>query len=122
MAAITAMIVPPLGRALPRGALGTAAAELRAVLRVAASQAIAEGRTIVFHAEPGTGYWLDNVQHRLGAPSEPAPPPRHAPGGNGGIAFYPWGGSSGGRLWLENAAGRRAIDVDTVSGRAVIIP
>ena len=122
LAAMTAMIVPSLGITLHRSALGAAAVELRTALHAAASQAVSEGRTIVFRTEPGAGYRLDGVYHRLTATNDRAPGLRlAAAAGNGAIAFYPWGGSSGGRLWLEGAAGRRAIDIDAVSGRVSIL-
>jgi len=36
----------------------------------------------------------------------------------GQISFYPWGGSSGGRIWIEGPEGRQEIVVDPVTGRA----
>jgi Tfp pilus assembly protein FimT len=50
LALMVGMTVPLLGNSIPRTAVGAAAAEIRAALRGASSQAIAEGRTVVFAA------------------------------------------------------------------------
>ena len=111
-----AVVVPPLGRLLPRDALAAAVPEIRTALRGAGATAVAEARTVVFRGDPrGAGYWLDRQFHPFGAA-------RIAVAGAGTISFFAWGGSSGGRVWLDAPAGRREIVVDWVSGRALLRP
>lgn len=118
---LAAMTVPFLVGRTRAGALPAAADEIRTVLRAARSSAIAEGRPVAFHGDPAGGYWLDRQHYGLAAAS-PGAPLRVAVAGGAGIAFYPSGGSSGGRVRVETAAGWRDIDVDAITGRAVLRP
>lgn len=118
-----AIVAPSLSRTLPRSALSATTAEIRATLRGAGSTAISEGRTVVFRGDPaGTGYWLDRRFHPLAATSGSATRLRVAVAGSGRLSFFPWGGSSGGRVWIDGPDGRREIDVDAVTGHAVVKP
>ncbi len=120
LALMVGMAMPFLGNAIPRAAVGAAAAEIRAALRGAGMEAIAEGRTIVFRGDPDAGYWVDRHHHRLSATRDSAIPLRVAVAGAGRVSFFAWGGSSGGRVWMESPSGRREIAVDAVTGRAVV--
>lgn len=120
LALMVGMTMPFLGGSIPRAGLGAAAAEIRAALRRAGSDSIAEGRTVVFRGDPQSGYWLDRQYHRLTATRDAANPLRVAVAGTARVSFFAWGGSSGGRVWVEGPSGRRAIDVDPVTGRAVV--
>jgi general secretion pathway protein H len=122
LALAAGMVMPVLGNTLRRSALHGALGEVRAGLRTAASVAIAEGRISVFRIDPsGRGYWIDRRFYTLAAADAPDAP-RLAATGESKIAFYPWGGSSGGRVSIGDAGGRRAIAVDAVTGRAVPLP
>jgi general secretion pathway protein H len=120
LALMAGLTVPFLGNSLSSGALAAAAAEIRGALRNAGSQAIAEGRTVVFRGDQAAGYWLDRRHHRLNLAANDAARLRVAVVGAGRVSFFPWGGSSGGRVWVEGPQGRREIAVDTVTGRAVV--
>jgi len=122
LAAMAAMVMPSLGNAVPHRAVGAATAEIRAALRMAAAQAVAEGRTVRFRSDAVAGYWLDGAHRQLATGSDPALRLRIVVAGSGIIAFFPWGGSSGGRVWIENGRERRAIDVDAVSAHAIARP
>jgi general secretion pathway protein H len=119
---VIAITVPFLAGRTQRGALPAATDEVRAALRAARSAAIAEGRPVAFRADPSGGYWLDRQHYPLVAAAGPTPGLRIAVAGGARIAFYPSGGSSGGRIRIEAAGGWRDIDVDTVTGRAVLRP
>jgi general secretion pathway protein H len=119
LALMVGMTLPFIGGSASRVALGAAATEMRAALRNAGSQAIAEGRTVVFHGDTDAGYWLDRRYHRLTTTSDPTIRLRVA--GAERVSFFPWGGSSGGRIRIESSSGRREIAVDAVTGRAVVI-
>ena len=118
LAAIAAMAVPFLAKSIPRTALRAAAAELRAALGAARSDAIAAGRTVVFRADHQAGYWIGERYHPLKTAGDVAAEQRVAVAGNGQISFFSWGGSSGGRVWIEDSAGRRELAVDAATGRA----
>ena len=122
LAVIAAMAVPFLGNSIPRTTLRATAAEIRAALGTARSEAIAQGRTIVFRGDRYAGYWVDNRYHRLATTADPGVRLRVAAGGGGQLSFFAWGGSSGGRVRIEAPYGRRDIAVDAVSGRAVLRP
>jgi len=119
---LLAMSVPFVAGRTPSGALPAATAEIRAALRAARSAAIAEGHPIAFRADPVGGYWLDRQHYPLAAAAGPIARLRVAVAGGAGIAFFPSGGSSGGRIRIEGAGGWRDIDVDAVTGRAVLRP
>ena len=119
---LVTMTVPFLAGKTASGALPTAANEIRSALRAARSAAIAEGRSIAFRADPAGGYWLDRQHYALMAAAGRAPGLRIAVAGGVPIAFFPSGGSSGGRIRIVGAAGWRDIDVDAVTGRADLRP
>lgn len=122
MGLLVAMTVPFLAGRTASGALPAAADEIRAALRAARSAAIAEGRPIAFRADPAGGYWLDRQHYPLAAVAGSTAVLRVAVAGGARIAFFPSGGSSGGRIRIETAGGWRDIDVDTVTGHAVLRP
>jgi hypothetical protein len=80
-------------------------------LRGARSTAIAEARAVVFQGDPTGGYWLDRRHYAV-------PETRIATEGGTRIAFFPSGGSTGGRVLVSGAAGRHEIAIDPVTGRA----
>ncbi len=111
-----ALAVPLVGKSGPAAQLAAAAAELRIALRDAHLRAVAEDRILTFRADPGGGYWLDRDYRPLPGAV------RLATQGGARIDFLPSGGSSGGRVVVAGAAGRRVIDIDAVSGRAALLP
>jgi prepilin-type N-terminal cleavage/methylation domain-containing protein len=117
LALMAGMTVPFLGNSLSSGAL--APLRPRSALRNAGSQAIAEGRTVVFRGDQADGYWLDRRHHRLTLPANDAARLRVAVAGAGRVSFFPWGGSSGGRVWVESPQGRREIAIDAVTGAEI---
>lgn len=119
---VIGMTVPFIVGRTAAGALPAATDEIRAALRAARSAAIAEARTVAFRADPGGGYWLDREHYPLAATAGPSSRLRIAVVGAAGIAFFPSGGSSGGRIRIEAAGNWRDIDVDAVTGRAVLRP
>ncbi len=118
MALMAATALPFVGRATAGAGLRAAGAELRASLQAARSDAVTQSRTVIFRGEPGGGFWLDRRHYPLGERT----PLRVTVAGAGPIAFYPWGGSSGGHIRIETAHSRRDIDVDAVTGRAILRP
>src|SRR5437016_2930186 len=100
------MAMPFLGNSLPRTALRATAVELRAALNAARSDAIAAGRPVVFRGGRGAGYWVDQRYHRLATSSDPAMRLRVIAAGTGQLSFFPWGGSSGGSVRIEDRYGR----------------
>jgi general secretion pathway protein H len=116
-----AISLPYLGRGGSGAALTAAAGELRIALRSARQEAIAEGRPITFRGDSG-GYWLGRTYHRLATAGPLGSTLRIATPGANRIEFWPSGGSSGGRVVIDGGTGRREIDVDTVTGRAALLP
>jgi Tfp pilus assembly protein FimT len=112
-----ALTVPLLARRATGPSLSAASAEVRAALRGARSTAITEDRPIVFRGDAGGGFWLDRRHFTL-PPISGAQPLRVAVEGGAQIAFFPSGGSSGGRVTLADGTSRRIITVDTLTGRA----
>lgn len=118
LALMLGLAMPRLGGLMSRGAMAGTAAEIAAALRTTGSTAIGESRVVVFRGDPtGGGYWIDRRHYRLAA-ADAQPPVTVA----GHVAFYPWGGSSGGRIWIETPAARREISVDAVTGRGILVP
>jgi general secretion pathway protein H len=115
-----AMTMPLFGKRGSGAELRAKAGEIRVALRKARAIAIAEGRPVTFRTAVG-GYWVDRQYHRLAAANSGSAL-RLDSTGQGRIAFFPSGGSSGGRVVLRGADGRRQIDVDAVTGRAVPAP
>lgn len=112
-----ALAMPLLARRAPGASLSAAVGEIRAALRGARSTAVAEDRAVVFRGDPAGGFWLDRRHFTLPAMSG-APPLRVSVEGAAQIAFYPSGGSSGGRVRLAGGDTGRLLTVDTLTGRA----
>jgi general secretion pathway protein H len=121
LAVLAAMVMPWLAGSVPRNALRVAGVELRAALAAARSDAIAAGRTVVFRSDQNGGYWVDAQHHQIATASDPALRLRITAGG-GQLAFFPWGGSSGGRVRIEDRHGRADLIIDAATGRAVLQP
>jgi len=108
------LVMPRLGNSLRRAALDGSTSEIRAALRAARAAAIAQGRVSVFRGDSaGNGYWIDGKYDRLLAAADSRLPVTIA----GRVSFFPWGGSSGGRIRIDGPQGRREIIVDAVTGR-----
>jgi general secretion pathway protein H len=112
-----AIAVPLLATHLAGPSLNAATREIRAALRDARSTAIAEDRAVIFRGDSGGGYWLDRNHFTLPVMNG-TQPLRVAVLGGAQIAFYPSGGSSGGRIMVVGSGGQREIAVDTLTGRA----
>jgi general secretion pathway protein H len=112
-----AVAVPLLAGHTTGPTLNAASGEIRAALRGARSTAIAENRQVVFRGDSGGGYWLDRDHFTLSQMSG-AQRLRVATAGAGQIAFYPSGGSSGGRVLVSSGVGHREIAIDVLTGRA----
>jgi prepilin-type N-terminal cleavage/methylation domain-containing protein len=93
---------------------------VRAAIAEARATAIAEGRPVMFTGDRAGGYWLDGRHH--GFDTEAGSGLRIRTDGNALIAFFPSGGSSGGRVVVQGPQGRREITIDAVTGRAVALP
>jgi general secretion pathway protein H len=117
LAIAVALAVPNLSRQTPRAALAAAAQQVRAALTGARSDAIAEDRVVTFAGDIG-GYWIDGERH----PFPASPAVRVEIAGGTRIAFFPSGGASGGRLVLRDANEGVAIDVEALTGRAILLP
>jgi len=118
---VIAIAMPTVSRRSPGTSLAAAAGELRAVIHGARTAAIAGGQPIAFRGDPNSGYWLGTQHHRLTS-IDGADAVRVATAGASRIAFFPSGGSSGGRVILRSAGAHREISVDPVTGRAVLLP
>jgi len=116
MSLAAGMALPLLAKRAPVASLAGATAEMRAALAAARSAAIAEDREIIVAAS-ADGYRIDGRNYRFPAASLLTVAIR----GGTRIAFFPSGGSSGGRIILRAAARERAIAVDAISGRAVVL-
>jgi hypothetical protein len=91
-------------------------------LRSARIAAIAERRRILFEGDAETGgYRIDGRHHRLLTGRE-ARALRIATADGLAIAFFPSGGSSGGRVILRGAQTRAVIDIDPLTGHADLAP
>jgi general secretion pathway protein H len=113
-----ALVAPLLARRAPGTALAGASLELTAALRGARAEAIAADRPVLF-AGGADGYFIDGRWHRLAAAA--TAPMRVEIGGGAQIAFYPSGGSSGGRVVLRDREARREIAVDPLTGHAALL-
>lgn len=114
------LVMPLLGRSGSRAALTAAAGLIRAAMTEARATAIAEDRAVVFRGDPNGGYWVDGRHHPLG--SATGSEMRIRTTGSALIAFFPSGGSSGGRVLVQGPNSRREIAVDAVTGRALALP
>ena len=105
-----ALAFPSLAGRSEKAALAGAAQQVRAALAAARSAAIADDREVIFGGD-GALYRIDGMPHALlGAAALPAR-----------ISFFPSGGSSGGRVVLRSASARREIEIDRLTGRAVLL-
>lgn len=111
-----AMAVPLLAPRVAGASLDAAASEIRTALREARSTAIGEDRAVVFRGDSG-GYWLGRRHFALSGMRGPAGLSIATEGGVE-IAFYPSGGSSGGRIRITDGSADREIAVDALTGRA----
>jgi len=116
MALVAAIALPPLAGRAPAAALGAAAEEMRAALATARSAAIAEDRDVTIAGGVGS-YRIDGARHVLPAAAGVRIEIR-----GGGIAFYPSGGSSGGRIVLRGGGRATELDVEALTGRASFAP
>jgi general secretion pathway protein H len=112
LALVAAIAFPRLLNRAPGTSLGAASEELRAALATARSAAIAEDREV--WVAGGTGsYRIDGARHDLlSAAGVRIEVPR------GRIAFFPSGGSSGGRIVLRGGGSTEQLDIDSLTGRA----
>ena len=111
-----AIAFPMLASRAPAAALNGAALEVRAALAAARSTAIAENREVSFFGA-ANGYRIDGTFHRLPLARELSVGIR----GGARVAFFPSGGSSGGRVVLRGVAALREIDIEPISGRAILV-
>jgi general secretion pathway protein H len=112
-----AIAFPFLARKAPAAALAEATQEMRVALSGARSMALAEDRDVMIGGDMG-GYRIDGVHHDFTAGGGV----RVEIAGAAHISFFPSGGASGGRIVLRSAAARREIDIEALTGRAVLLP
>jgi type II secretory pathway pseudopilin PulG len=100
-----------------RAALGGAVQVVRAALDNARAAAIAQDREVTF-AGGIDGYRIDGARQgfavNAGLVVEIS--------GRARISFFPSGGSSGGRVMVRDGVKRRDIDVEALTGRAILLP
>jgi general secretion pathway protein H len=113
LAAVASLAVVALDTGRDAAALRAATSELRAVLRGAHGAAIAENREVRFAVE-GRVYLLDGQRHAFTTPGLARGAVRAE---TTGVAFFPTGGSSGGRVVLAEGGRQQAIEVDAATGR-----
>jgi general secretion pathway protein H len=109
--------VPLFAKRAPAAALNGAAQDVRAALAAARSAAIAENREVSF-VGAANGYRIDGALHRLPLSRDVSVGIR----GGTRIAFFPSGGSSGGRVVLRSTAALREIEIEPITGRAILVP
>jgi prepilin-type N-terminal cleavage/methylation domain-containing protein len=119
--AVLSMVVgiafPLLAKRAPAATLGAAAREVRAALAAARSAAVAQNREVTF-AGATNGYRIDGAFHPVASARDIVVGVR----GGAWIAFFPSGGSSGGRVGLRSAAAARDIEINPITGRATLVP
>lgn len=98
-------------------AFAGATVELRQVLVAARSDSIASGREIAF-AGDRDGYRIDGRHHALATAAGLSVEIR----GGSRISFFPSGGSSGGRIVLRGDNRRREIEIEALTGHAILLP
>ena len=119
---VIALMLPYLGKREPNVALIGAATEIRAALRAARATAIGEDRAVAFGGDTEGGYRIDGHHYRLVAAAAAVSALWVETPGGSQISFFPTGGSSGGRIVLHGAQARREIEVDAITGHAVLLP
>jgi general secretion pathway protein H len=119
LAVAVGLVMPLFGQRGSGVELAAAAARLRAAMTEARATAIAEGRPVVLRGDRAGGYWLDGRHREF--ETDAGGRLRILTGGNAQIAFFPSGGSSGGRVVVQGPYSRREIAVDAVTGRAVVL-
>jgi general secretion pathway protein H len=100
-----------------RAVLGSSVQVVRAALDTARAAAIAQDREVTF-AGGVDGYRIDGARQSLAAPAGLVV----EISGRALISFFPSGASSGGRVIVRDRTKRRAIDVEALTGRAVLLP
>ena len=116
MAIAAGVLLPYLGPQVRRAALDGAGVEVRAALRNASTVAVLQGRTMVFHGDrAGGGYWIGSSRYQLAATRHNSPIIIL-----GRVSFFPWGGSSGGRVSVTGPQGNLEILVSGVTGRGTV--
>ena len=115
MGLVAALAFPRLVGRAPGSTLGAVAEELRAALATARSAAIAQDREVMVGGGDGS-YRVDGARHVLPSAAGVRIDVR-----GGGIAFFPSGGSSGGRIVLRGGGRTAELDVEALTGRASFV-
>jgi general secretion pathway protein H len=113
LAVVASLVVVALDNGRDAAELRAAASEIRALLRGAHGAAVAENREIRFAVE-GRLYLLDGQAHAFTTSGLARGAVRAE---TTGVAFFPTGGSSGGRVVLAEGQRQRAIEVDAATAR-----
>jgi general secretion pathway protein H len=114
---VVALALPLYGRRTGVASLAGATQQVRAALAAARSAAIADDRDIAF-AGGVDSYSVDGRRY----PFATAAAVTIEVQGGARIAFYPSGGASGGRVILRQAARHRELEIEALTGRAVLLP
>lgn len=123
VALMTAIAAPRFAAALPGAELDSGARKLAAGLREARSLAVSTNRAVPFTLRGGANlYTIGRGGESRQLPGKLAitlvTGRREISGANqGSIRFFPDGSSTGGRIELNGAGGKRSIEVDWLTGR-----
>ncbi|MCH8917439.1 MAG: GspH/FimT family pseudopilin [Proteobacteria bacterium] len=123
VALMTAIAAPRFAAALPGAELDSGARKLAAGLREARSMAVSTNRAVPFTLRGGANlYTIGRGGESRQLPGKLAitlvTGSREIIGANqGSIRFFPDGSSTGGRIELKGAGGKRSIEVDWLTGR-----
>ncbi len=123
VALMTAIAAPRFAAALPGAELDSGARKLAAGLREARSMAVSTNRAVPFTLRGGANlYTIGRGGESRQLPGKLAitlvTGSREITGANqGSIRFFPDGSSTGGRIELKGAGGKRSIEVDWLTGR-----
>lgn len=122
LAGLAMALVPPLlGKGGDRARLDHDRRAILDLLRQARSDAIVSGRTIAFKIDAERRlYGVDRADRTLeeGVELTVETPLAHA----GEIRFFADGSASGGQIDLDNPAGHDRVQVDWLTGKAVLLP
>jgi general secretion pathway protein H len=118
---VIGMAVPFLSRREASVALAGATIEIRAALRAARAAAIAEDRAVVFSGDAESGYRIDGRHYRPAVAAAAVSRLRVETTGGSQISFFPSGGSSGGRVVVRGPTARSEIEIDAITGHAVLL-